>query len=112
MIQTANADSRPTYYLRSGDPKGEEGHGGRVEGHHVGDESIGRCRKIRRAKNSREYEVVMQCARYPQSTQSKQRRRLEQTAGGFDANSKFRSAKDREKTESERSLVCFEGQGG
>ena len=38
MMQTANADSRPTNYLRSGDPKGEEGHGGRVEGHHVGDE--------------------------------------------------------------------------
>ena len=37
-IQTANADSRPTNYLRRGDPKGEEGHGGRVEGHHVGDE--------------------------------------------------------------------------
>ena len=37
-IQTANADSRPTNYLRRGNPKGEEGHGGRVEGHHVGDE--------------------------------------------------------------------------
>ena len=104
MIQTANADSRQTYYLRSGDPKGEEGHGGRVEGHHVGDKSNGRCRKIRRAKNSREYEVVMQLRQISSVDAEQQRRRLEQTAGGFDANSKFRSAKDREKTESERSL--------
>ena len=37
MIQPTN-DSRATYYLRSGDPKGEEGHGGRIEGHHDVDE--------------------------------------------------------------------------